>query len=525
MKRFYLLAASVLVLAGCQNKENISTGSRQVRISPVFAKATDTNFEENDEIGLSIDNGGESLYADNQRFIYNGNEFVGGLEWYGEDIASVITAYYPYKADGLGSTFSVLTDQTGGLSASDLIAGVKTGVKPSEDAVVVPFKHLLSKIVVEMENVAGKDISKVEIKGLKTTADINLTELLAKASENATTEPITMFTSVKGATYSAIVVPQEAVIEICVTLSDAETLSQKLVSTEFVQGGQYTAKVKVLEGKLAVKISGDIENWTDKGEIGADVPTYTDFAEYDGYFVYKNEKYTTVTLPDGRTWMSQPMRYVPDGYTVSSNPTEESHIWAPYTIESGVATPSESEELIKKNGYFYDYEVLLGKADITADNAASLEGAQGICPNGWHIPTREEMIAFCGYSNKAAGEESITDESATVWDSTAGYGSIKKANELGWNFAWSGTAMKTNYTAARSYNKAAIASANVNDQSLVGLPSVTYIACSTFYQEGTNNLQFFTLMSTYTKTYPDGRLSVAYAHKETGVQVRCIKNK
>ena len=37
--------------------------------------------------------------------------------------------------------------------------------------------------------------------------------------------------------------------------------------------------------------------------------------------------------------------------------------------------------------------------------------------------------------------------------------------------------------------------------------------------------QFFALGTTFTKTYPDGRLSLMYAHKECGVALRCIKNK
>ena len=57
----------------------------------------------------------------------------------------------------------------------------------------------------------------------------------------------------------------------------------------------------------------------------------------------------TVKLSDGSVWMAQPMRYVPEGYTVSTDPKVKAHIWAPYTIVGGAATPSTDEALINKN--------------------------------------------------------------------------------------------------------------------------------------------------------------------------------
>lgn len=440
MKKFYIVALATLSLVACQKKENVQTESGLVKISPVLTKVNDTNFESGDKIGLNIDLAG-SNYATNAALTYTDGAFAGTLKWYSEALTtSTLTAYYPYSESGIPATFTVADDQTAGLSASDFVAGKKENVTPSANAIVVPFKHLLSKIVVAMENESGADITGVELLGSKITAAVDVNALSASADEASEVQAIKLFTATSGSLYSAIVVPQTVAFELKVTTSTGSVLTQKLVSTELAQGGQYTINVKVLPAEIKVTISGDIENWDDKGEIGQDIPTYIDFAEYDGYFVYKNEKYNTVSLPDGSVWMAQPMRYVPSEYTVSTGP--------------------------------------------------------------------------------------VTDESAVLWDPEAKYGSVAKAKELGWNHAFSGMRQKATFSASGVYQKTAIAAANTNDESIVGMPGLSYYASSTYYNsKADSNRQFFAMMTTYTGSYKDGRLSVAFAHYESGVQLRCIKNK
>ena len=41
---------------------------------------------------------------------------------------------------------------------------------------------------------------------------------------------------------------------------------QKLVSTDLVQGGQYSVNIRVLPDNIIVTLSGEIENWTDTRE-------------------------------------------------------------------------------------------------------------------------------------------------------------------------------------------------------------------------------------------------------------------
>lgn len=534
MKKVVLLAAAVAALAGCQTEKVETQAPGLVKIVPVMTKVTDVNFENGDKVGVSILQG-DVAYASNQLLTYSDNVFSGSLMWYSEALtSSTLTAYYPYSENGVPTSFTVASDQTEGYAASDLIAGKKENVTPSVNAIVVPFKHLLAKISLKVDNQSQAGIASVELRGSKTTADVDLVNMTASASESSTVEAVKALEVNADELYSAIVVPQTVAFELAVTTSTGKELTQKLVSTELKQGLQYTVNVKVLPSDIKVTISGDIENWGDGGEIGKDEPTYIEFAEYDGYFIYKNEKYTTTKMSDGSVWMTQSMRYIPDGYTVSTDPTAKNfHIWAPYTIVGGAATPSTDEALVEKNGYLYDYQAIFGEA-ITVDNAGSFEGKQGICPNGWHVPTRAEYLALCGYSNKGANDAStITDENALFWDKEAGYGSIKKANELGWNFVLAGNRQKANYSATGQYLKLGVVAANTSDASLAGSPAVTYMASSTLnkanYSTADPNtlasIQFFGMMTTFTGTYKDGRLSMSFVHEENGVSLRCVKNK
>ena len=283
MKKVILLAAAVAVLAGCQTEKIETPVPGLVKIVPVMTKVTDVNFENGDKVGVTIMQG-DVAYAQNQLLTYSDNVFSGTLNWYAEALTpSTLTAYYPYVSEGAPSTFKVAADQTSGYGASDFIAGKKEEVTPSVNAVVVPFKHMLSKISLVVDNQSQAGISSIELRGSKTTADIDLVNMTAAVSEGAAVEAIKAHAVTDGELYSAIVVPQTVAFELSVTTSTGKELTQKLVSTELKQGLQYTINVKVMPSDIKVSISGNIENWGDGGEIGGDVPTYIDFAEYDGY--------------------------------------------------------------------------------------------------------------------------------------------------------------------------------------------------------------------------------------------------
>lgn len=543
MKKSIVAILSATALMACQKTENPMPESNTVRISPVLTRVTDVNFEDGDQIGLTIMRGDET-YAENSQLTFSGGEFSGSLTWYAEAAeTSTLTAYYPYDASGAPATFTVASDQTTGYEDSDLIAGTKSGVTPSASAVVINFKHLLTKIVLNLTNDSGSEITAVKLSGSKRTADVDLNAMTATANASSSAEDITAQEVSAGSQYRVIVVPQTVAFTLSVTTASGTVLEQKLASTELKAGGQYTMTARVTPEGLDVLISGEIDNWTDEGEIGPDTPAEeVSFEEFDGYFVYDGEEYKTVTLSDGSVWMAEPMRYVPEGYTPSGDPAADSHIWYPYSLSGGgdsinatEATALTDDESIRKYGLFYDMYVALGGTDVTVDNCYDFEGAQGICPPGWHIPTRTEFFNLCGLSNKNALGESgnqINTE-ALFYDADYGGGKRTLYEEAGWNYVLSGVRMMTNFNSTPRYQLTQLYSGNTSlPEDYYGMPGLTYHMSSTCYKpiystanpEELTNIQFFAQMTTFTKIYPEGRINVAYISTLSGQQLRCVKD-
>ncbi len=179
-------------------------------------------------------------------------------------------AYYPYSAAGVPTSFTVHADQTTNYGISDFMAASKFDVLPSVNSISMIFKHMLTKLIINVTNETNLDISSIVLKGSVPTANIDWATMKTTVNESAAATDITAQQVTKNTTFRAIVVPQTAAFTLAVTTSDNNTLMQKLVSTDLVQGGQYSVNIRVLPDNIIVKLSGEIENWTDEGEIKGD---------------------------------------------------------------------------------------------------------------------------------------------------------------------------------------------------------------------------------------------------------------
>ncbi len=269
----FLLTAifGLAMLASCQESEGPGGApDKRINITPTITRATEVSFEAGDRIGLTITKlASGSVYADNALMTYDASVFTGNLNWYAaETDVSILTAYYPYSSAGAPSSFSVSADQTTGYGNSDLLASRKTGVTPTAGSVAMTFRHMLAKMVINVTNESGADISSVVLKGSIPTANIDFEALTATVDSNAAAADITAQQVTANTLYRAIVVPQAVAFTIAVGISDDKTFTEVLASATLAQGGQYSVNVSVLPDGIVVTLSGDIENWTDEGEIG-----------------------------------------------------------------------------------------------------------------------------------------------------------------------------------------------------------------------------------------------------------------
>lgn len=530
----FIFAAALLV--SCQQEENetLTPANSRITISPVITRATEVNFETGDKIGVTIIQNGDFVYAENKLMTFNDGVFAGDLLWYPEgNDKSQIVAYYPYREGNTPTSFSVEADQTTGYGASDLMAASNKDVLPTVNTITMNFKHLLTKLVINVTKEVEANITFIALKGSIPTATLDLAALTVTADANVAATNITAQVVEANKTYRALIVPQTVALTLEVATSDGKTLSQKLTSTTLAQGGQYSVNIRVLPDDIEVKLIGDIENWTDEGEIGADneIP----FEEHldENYFLYDNVKYNTVTLANGTTWMAEPLIYLPKGYTPSTDPTADSHVWYPYEIKADGATVATTEEsAIKELGYLYDFQVALGGKEITESNLNSFEGAQGICPKGWHIPTRLEYFNLVGKTtNDVDGKVPADGDKALFYDAVYDGAKISSLNNAGFNYQFSGVRMATSLTGAGSYQKTAIAEDANIQTAWHGKPAMNYLMTSTAFKPVYNstsglltNIQFFGLMSTINAKYSEGRLSLSYVSIKAGMQLRCVRD-
>lgn len=513
-KVFLMLAvAAATVTVGC-NKNLPQPDPMTVAIDPLITRATETDFEAGDKVGLTITRG-EEVFATNYQMTYDGSKFTSDLQWYSEgEQNSTFTAYYPYASE-VPTTFAVSSDQSeGGYTSSDLMGARKDEVTP-QAAVTMLFKHLLTRIVVNIDNQLGATVTSVKLQNSVASCDVDFAQMKVSVKE-AEASDIAMYPVTKDSRYAAIVVPQTVKFRISIAVEGGKTITKSLNEVTLKAGGQYTINAVIMPSDVAVSISGEIENWSDEGVIPEKEIT---FHEYENYFEYDGENYNTVVLPDGNKWMAENMRFLPEGKVVSGTPGDGAGVWYPYTSDGTTATAKTDAASIAAMGYLYDYKTLLGK-DITADNLGTFEGCQGICPPGWHVPSRAEYYALCGNSNRSAylGEPTgtQTDPTACFYDAAYSAGTVGKFNDAGFNFPLTGT------IANNIYNLLIIDSSVCSVEAYYGKARMTFLATSS----PNSATQFFGLMTTFTSVNNKGKVSLSYVTLDKGaVALRCVKNK
>jgi len=522
MKRYFSIALAALAIAACQQPVQPDMAPGKVQVEPVITRATEVNFENGDQIGFTMTkvNGAEA-YADNAALTFDGTVFSGDLKWYADAYSEAdVYAYYPYNANGTPTAYFVVEDQTDGIAKADLMAAVKKGVLPTPNAITMVFKHLMTKLVINIDNQSGAEVTGVEIGGCRLVTGLDISEMaLTKYTDIVIeAEPlIKAYEATAGKVWQAIVIPDKAKLEIIVNLSNGKKITQPLAEMTLKSGGQYSINARLLQDDMTVSASGEIENWTDEGEIGFEGEGTTEeipveFIEYDGYFVYDGVEYKTVKLADGNTWMAENLRLIPRGRTVSSDPAEDAGIWYPAANADKVADPALAETL----GLLYDAATAFGVESITADNAGTFEGCQGICPTGWHIPTVAEMTGLVGHSSNSA----LINTDGAYYDATIKGASIAALAEAGWTWQFASMRNKTSVTGKGSYTV-------TNYNGVYGIMS--YVIGSTLHQATTNedgslkNIQYHYFMPLYNAS--NEKISVAYGNFLSGASVRCVKNR
>ncbi len=234
-----LAAVAVCSCSGDNEQQSSAEGLQPMtfRVTyPYESRATETSFEEGDNIGLFVANDSLPLepsgnLVNNAMITLSNGTWAAASTLYWSDGTFNAYAYYPYISS-VGSTemlpFSVSTDQSkplpqplpqreggkslGGYEASDLLYASAQGLKASAAPIDLKFKHTMSRVRVRI--VKGEDFkgelpanAKVYIHNTVTSATVDLTAGVV------TRDPKGKIATIRARqeddhTFAAIIVPQ-----------------------------------------------------------------------------------------------------------------------------------------------------------------------------------------------------------------------------------------------------------------------------------------------------------------------------
>jgi len=224
--------------------------------------------------------------------------------------------------------------------------------------------------------------------------------------------------------------------------------------------------------------------------------------EHGGY------AYKVKHLKDGRYWFVENLRYVPEGKSASLKLDEIANgVW--YPLDSKLKTVTDNADTVARKGLLYNVEAALGVApgSLTVDNAKDYEGARGLCPQGWHIPTLDEVAALVG---RVAGSDYDGNKNpkkdAPYYSETDGMALLSLAKADGFNI-WP----ELGYL-------------NVSEKATSATPIavMSYILSSTAVPRTDGKLtQFYAIMPAKTS---GGTCNGALHNYRGGAVVRCIKD-
>ena len=237
-----------------------------------FTKATDTAFEDGDKISVNIFN--PECYLYNAQFTYTGGQLTSATpyEWYEDtEVEATVTAMYPASLtmEGFAATqsFMVNADQSTkvGYAASDLLLATAKAY-PTAEAVNLPFKHALSKIVVNVDNQLKEEIANVwftDVLGEVSFSTADHSDLTA----TGTAGTIKAYKSGEN-TWQLIVAPQTASPKLALTTVSGKqytfVLSEEVT---FTAGKVSTATVSVSPESIYTAFTPEISDWVADNDL------------------------------------------------------------------------------------------------------------------------------------------------------------------------------------------------------------------------------------------------------------------
>lgn len=259
---FGLGLATTLLATSCTKEENFNQTQGIVFSSSISSRATDTSFEGNDKIGISMTPGNTTnvLYSTE-----DGRNFTSAspitYDMAGNVETVDFTAVYPYKEGSISNSvysFTLSTDPETPLTENDVMLASSPGISVGSKNVSLNFKHKLVKIVVQLSDANGQPITGAQLKinNQQLAGSLNLSDATVTSTDAADDEmPFAANASISGQ-YQTIVMPSAPVQGRYIGIThNGNTYTLPVDNQDFVSG-------KKLSFTATLNVDGTVEQGT-----------------------------------------------------------------------------------------------------------------------------------------------------------------------------------------------------------------------------------------------------------------------
>lgn len=326
-----VLVGSIVLSSSCVNKidSEISTGTIPItfssKVSNNNTRVTNTAFEKGDKVGLYAIISGTSItdkrYIDNlwMECGDNGSFIPEKTVFYPTGEATLdFISYFPYQQERVQAgkstiPVSVQPDQSDlkNLASSDFLVATKKDVESSEEAVILSYRHKLTKIKITITPGKGENISqmynsnpRIIATGFKTKADYDLEKgVFINLSNETDIIPTGKWNLIDGALSGKefIVIPQNITTETKFIMEwNGKIYTCPMPELTMKESTQCKIDITALQttSQTLTGIVGEIEDWADgeskSTENNGDISTVhlaaLTFAKSNIYRIYHNGK-------------------------------------------------------------------------------------------------------------------------------------------------------------------------------------------------------------------------------------------
>lgn len=150
-----------------------------------------------------------------------------------------------------------------------------------------------------------------------------------------------------------------------------------------------------------------------------------------------NTEYSWVQI-GSQTWMAENLKYLPSVVGPGTGSNSEAYCYV-YGYDGTSISAAKATENYATYGVLYNWTAAMNGAESSDANPS---GVQGICPDGWHLPSDAEWKQLEMYLGM-----SETDVNSTGWRGTVEGGKLKEAGTTHWADPNAGANNESGFTA------------------------------------------------------------------------------